>query len=290
MAQNIEAKATDSLTVMRREPILSREREHELALRWRTHGDTCARDELVHSQLRQVEAVVRTYGRVAYATADELIAEGNFGLLHALTKFDPDRGTRLVTYAVYWIRSYISQYLIRSRSLITTGVQSKQLARFRRELAREVRTGGDPEVAARKLADQLALSADKFHSLIERLDVRDVSWDAAPEGRLGARMMEAMQSAAQNAEEMVISRQEEERSSVAVTDALLLLDARERYIIEQRLMSHPDEQLSLAEIGRHFSVSRERARQIEGRAIRKLKAALIGSGVGAEWLADQRAA
>jgi RNA polymerase sigma-32 factor len=290
MTRAIDAKAADYLTLVRCGPKLSRDREHELALQWREHGDTSARDELVRSQLRNVVTIAGRYRREACATFEELVAEGNFGLLQALARFDPDRGTRLVTYAAYWIRSYISQYLIRSRSLVTTGVQSKLLAKLRRGRAREAMASGEPANADRALADQLALSPDRLHSLVERLDARDVSWDASSEDGLGARLAEVVESLSRNAEEYAMSAEEEKHSSLAISDALLVLDVRERYVVDQRLMAHREEQLSLAEIGRRLSVSRERARQIEARAIRKLKAALIRSAPGAEWLSYRGAA
>jgi RNA polymerase sigma-32 factor len=290
MTQAIDAKAANYFTLVRRGPKLSRERERELALQWRENGDTSARDELAHSQLRNVVTIARLYRREACATFEELVAEGNFGLLQALAKFDPDRGTRLVTYAAYWIRSYISQYLIRSRSLVTTGVHSKLLAKLRRGRAREATAGGIPANADQELAEQLALSPDKLHSLVERLDVRDVSWDAGLDDGCGARLVEVIELLSQNAEEIAMSTEEEKHSAAAIFDALLVLDVRERYVVDRRLMAHREEQLSLAEIGRRFSVSRERARQIEARAIRKLKAALIGSAPGAEWLPYRGAA
>ncbi|HEY0468506.1 MAG TPA: sigma-70 family RNA polymerase sigma factor, partial [Polyangiaceae bacterium] len=96
------------LTYVHRLPKLSREREYELAVRWREHKDTSARDELVRCNLRHVVAVARSFRRQTAVTLDELIAEGNFGLLHALGKFDPEQGTRFITYAVYWVKACIS--------------------------------------------------------------------------------------------------------------------------------------------------------------------------------------
>jgi RNA polymerase sigma-32 factor len=105
---------------------LSRAQELELSVRFRTHGDLAARDELVRSQMPTVATIARTYRRYS-STVDELIAEGNFGLVHAIAKFDPERGTRLVTYAAYWIRAYILAYLTRSKTLVSSGVHSKLL-------------------------------------------------------------------------------------------------------------------------------------------------------------------
>ena len=276
------------LVLVHKIPKISRERERELARRWREHADTAARDELVQSQLRHVVAIARRYRRDTGATLEELIAEGNFGLLQALSKFDSERGTRFVTYAVYWIRAYISQYLIRSRSLVASGVQSKLLSKVRRERAKAALLSGEEASADTQIADQLALSPEKLSSLIERLDVRDLPWDINTEDALSARFLEAHESS--SAEDASLSIEAEQHISVAISCALSNLDERERYVVERRLMAHREEQLSLAEIGRRFRVSRERARQIEARAMRKLKVALSRSPARAQWLAHRFAA
>jgi len=276
------------LVLVHRIQKLSREREHELAKRWREHADPAARDELVHSQLRHVVAIARRYRRDTGATLDELIAEGNFGLLQALNRFDADRGTRFVTYAVYWIRAYISQHLIRSRSLVATGVQSKLLSKVRRERAKAAMLSGEDGKADKWIAAELALSPDKLRSLIERLDVRDLPWDVNTEDALRGRFLEAHESP--SAEETSLTKEARRHLSAAISGALSNLDERERYVVKRRLMAHREEQLSLAELGRHFSVSRERARQIESRALHKLKLALSRSPARAQWLADRFAA
>lgn len=276
------------LVLVHQIPKLSRERERELAKRWREHADPAARDELVHSQLRHVVAIARRYRRDTGATLDELIAEGNFGLLQALNRFDSERGTRFVTYAVYWVRAYISQYLIRSRSLVATGVQSKLLAKIRRERAKAAMLSGEEASADKGIAAQFALSPDKLRSLVERLDVRDLPWDINTEDVLSARFLEANESP--SAEETSLSGEARRQLSLAISGALSSLDERERYVVKRRLMAHHEEQLSLADLGRHFHVSRERARQIEVRALRKLKVALTRSPARAQWLAHRFAA
>ncbi|HEY3252557.1 MAG TPA: sigma-70 family RNA polymerase sigma factor [Polyangiaceae bacterium] len=276
------------LALVHRIPKLSREREHELALRWREHRDPSARDELVRCNLRYVVAVARRFRRETSATFDELIAEGNFGLLHALGKFDPDHGTRFITYAAYWIRAYMSQYLVRSRSLVATGVRSKLLSKIRRERAK-AQASGEGANADSRLAEELALTPEKLRSLVERLDVRDVPWDVHSED-LGGRFGDAFDAPSLSAEETALAAETDERLSAAVSRALSTLDVREQYVVARRLMADREEELSLAEIGRSFSFSRERARQIEARAMRKLRVALQRSAVGAEWLASYRTA
>jgi RNA polymerase sigma-32 factor len=273
------------LSLVHRSPKLSRELEHELAVRWRTHGDPLARDELVRCNLRHVVAVARRFGRETAVTFDELIAEGNFGLLHALGKFDPEQGTRFVTYAVYWIRAYMSQYLIRSRSLVSTGLQSKRLWKVRRERARAQAGGPDTNADAR-LAEELALSPEQLRSLVERLDVRDVPWDLHSEEVGSGCLTEAAGSPWPNAEDTVLAAEARAQLSSAVSHALSTLDEREQYIVERRLMACSEEELSLAEIGRQLCVSRERARQLEARAMRKLRSALKRLEAASDWLAD----
>jgi RNA polymerase sigma-32 factor len=289
MAQIRHSGRADYLALVRRCPRLSREREYELALRWRDHGEASARDVLIRSQLSNVVAVARRYRHQTIATFEELIAEGNFGLTHALARFDPDQGTRFVTYAVYWIRAYIFQYLTRSRSLVASGVQSKLLAKIRNERARIVaQSNGDD--ADELVADRLALSPERMRSLVERLELRDMSIDDEAENLRSSRLTEIVESLSLDPEEAVLRAEAKSQLSLAVSQALSTLDARERFVVERHSMAHREEQLSLAEIGRRFQVSRERARQIEARAMRKLRMALTRSGANAEWLTRSVAA
>jgi RNA polymerase sigma-32 factor len=286
MARTSEAEHGGYLSLVRQAPRLSREHEHELAERWCRHGDTSARDLLVRAQLRIVVTIARRYRRHDSATMDELIAEGNFGLLQALTKFDPDRGTRFVTYAVYWIRAYVSEYLVRSRSLVTTGVRSKAHSKIRRA-RKEI---GDVRDADEQIAQRLALSPERLRALSERLEVRDVPWDAVMADAPRGRCLEANESYSPNVEERLMSDESRKQMSDAVSYVVSKLDERERFVVKQRLMAHRDEELSLAEIARRFGVSRERVRQIEARAVRKIRAALARLPVGLDWPGCNQAA
>ena len=268
-----QTTGNEYLALVHRFPKLSREREHELAVRWRENGDPSARDELVRCNLRHVVAVARRFRRQTAVALDELIAEGNFGLLLALSKFDPDQGTRLITYAVYWIRAYITQHLIRSRSLVSSGVQSKLLAKVRRERAKALARGEGAMIDDR-LAERLQLSPERLRSLVERLEVRDVPWDIHSEDEASGAFSEALASRSPSAEERALAAEADQRLSAAVLLALSTLDAREQYVIERRVMAHRGDELSLAAIGRDLRFSRERARQIEVRALRKLRVAL----------------
>src|SRR3954470_15976053 len=247
MSRTIEGRY---LVLVHQIPKISRERERELAQRWREHADTAARDELVHSQLRHVVAIARRYRRDTGVTLEELIAEGNFGLLQALSNFDSERGNRFVTYAVYWIRAYISQYLIRSRSLVASGVQSKLLSKIRRERAKAAMFSGEEASADKSIAAPFALSPDRLRSLIQRMDVRDLPWDINTEDAFSGRFLEAHESS--SAEETSLSKEARKHLSAAISGALATLDDRERYVVKRRLMAHHEEQLSLADLGRRF--------------------------------------
>jgi RNA polymerase sigma-32 factor len=280
MARMTETRSSSPLSVAYRQPAISREREQELANRWRELGDTAARDLLVRAQLRHVVAIARRYRRYSGVTLEELIAEGNFGLVKALAKFDPDRGTRFVTYAVYWIRAYISQYLVRTKSLVTAGVQSKALSKIRRAREEIARAKGDGGNVNEQISERLGMSPRKLHSLLERMDVRDVPWDPTIEDLPGGSLSESTESHWASAEEAMISTQTGKRLSKALSLVVSKLDERERYIVQRRLMAYREEELTLADIGRHFGVSRERARQLEARAMRKVKVGLARSSLG----------
>lgn len=290
LGQGTETGSSSSVTIARRQPTISREQEHELAQRWTQHGDTSARDLLVRTQLRNVVAIARRYRRASGATLNELIAEGNFGLVKALTKFDPERGTRFSTYAVYWIRCYISQYLVQSRSLVTTGVQSKTLSKIRRTRQEIIGGNGNQDNVNDQIAERLALSSERLHSLLERMDVHDVPWDATTDDATSAPISAITQAPGKSAEESLLAAETGQRLSKAVSRVVSRLDVRERYIVEQRLMAPRDEALSLAEIGRRFGISRERARQLEARALRKAKAGLSRWSIDADSGADRNAA
>jgi RNA polymerase sigma-32 factor len=252
---------------------LSREEEGELVAHWRKTGDLGARDTLIRSQMRTVVTIAGRYRGYA-ASMDDLISEGNFGLLHALSKFDPERGTRFITYAVYWVRAYILAHLARSRTLVSSGVHSKLLAKLKREASRAPHD--DCVDTDALIAERLNISRERLHSLQERLDLRDVPLpEEAGEGV--AQRSDALSAEALSGEDALLSNESHHHVRQAVSKALHALDERERFIVEYRLMAHQEDELSLAAIGRALGVSRERARQLEARAMRKIKKGLAGS-------------
>ena len=252
---------------------LSREDEGAVARKWLNEGDHVAADTLIRANLRYVVAIALTYRRYGLPLGD-LIAEGNFGLVHAVSKFNPERGTRFVTYAAYWVRAYMLNYVIRSWSMVGVGsgpLRSKLFFRLRRERARISNLVGDNEEATRILAERFGETTEKIRSLANRLEARDVSLDARVFEDGTVAMVDTLEADEPSQEETVAHQESHDRVKESLRDALTELDPRERFIVEVRMMADVDDALSLAEIGRRLGVSRERARQLEARAKRKLR-------------------
>jgi RNA polymerase sigma-32 factor len=262
---------------------LDRETELKLALAWKHQRDEAAAARLVQAHLRYVVATAVKYRRYG-VPLDELVAEGNFGLVHALSKFEPERGFRFVTYAAYWIRAYILNYIIRSWSLVGSGsgvLRSKMFFRLRRERVKLANLIGDRDAAEEALAEKLGTDREKLSNMLRRLEARDVSLDSKVFDDGSSTLLDTLPSEWQTQDEHVYDSETRGELKTWVGSAMSKLDARERYIVEQRLMADPEERLSLAEIGRTLGVSRERARQLEARAKGKLKNRLLSDASGA---------
>jgi len=250
-------------------PKLSREEEHELALRLR-RGDQDAADRLVEANLRYVIAIGLQYRRYGVPLGD-LIAEGSVGLVTAVRKFDPDRGTRFVTYAGYWIRAFVLEAVVRSSTMVGAGsgpFRSKLFFRLRRERARLSNLIADPEELIETLAAEFDTSSAKMTELLRRLDQREVSLDAPAYHDSDATLVDMLPAATEPQDVIVERHRRQSGIHRRLEGALSVLDERERLIVERRILS--DDSASLAAIGRELGVSRERARQLEARAKKKL--------------------
>jgi RNA polymerase sigma-32 factor len=250
-------------------PKLSREEEHKLALRVR-EGDQDAADRLVEANLRYVIAIGLQYRRYGVKLGD-LIAEGSVGLVTAVRKFDPHRGTRFVTYAGYWIRAFVLEAVVRSSTMIGAGsgpFRSKLFFRLRRERARLSNLIADPEELIAKLASDFDTTSEKMTELLRRLDQREISLDAPAYHDSDATLVEMLPGTFEP-QDVVVERQRRQSGiELRLEGALSVLDDRERLIVEKRILS--DDSASLASLGRELGVSRERARQLEARAKKKL--------------------
>jgi RNA polymerase sigma-32 factor len=264
--------------------LLSVQQEQELARRFRS-GDYAAGHQLVTANLRFAVKVAYEYRSYGIKVSD-LIQEANIGLMKAVQKFDPDKGIRLISYAVWWIRAYIQNYILKSWSLVKIGTTQAQrklffaLARTRRELEK-LGNGEAHIVDAEEIARKLNVKATDVREMEQRMGGRDLSLDA-PIGEEGdTTHLDFVESETVSQADEVADRQEADITRARVRLAMQRLDPRERFIIEQRIMG--DTEMTLSELGEHFGFSRERARQLEIRAKDKLKAAL------AELMAEENA-
>jgi RNA polymerase sigma-32 factor len=277
------------LSEVARYPLLTAEEEQRLARIYRDGGDTRAAHALVTANLRFVVKVAYGYRSYGLRMAD-LIQEGNIGLMKSVQKFDPDLGIRLISYAVWWIRAYIQNYVLRSWSLVKVGTTQAQrklffsLARTRRELDRSSTThgsdsdGNDPCKVARKLH----VTAADVEEMQNRLDGRDLSLDV-PVGEGGALHVDFVVSGREPQDDEIAAAEEHLLVARQVGEALAQLDPRERFIIEHRVMLDPP--MTLKDLGEHYGFSRERARQLEIRAKEKLRHALHGLVERIAWTA-----
>ncbi|HZN95548.1 MAG TPA: RNA polymerase factor sigma-32 [Myxococcales bacterium] len=253
--------------------LLTAEEEQRLARRFKK-GDLPSGHRLVTSNLRFVVKVAYEYRSYGIKMAD-LIQEGNIGLMKAVQKFDPSKGIRLISYAVWWIRAYIQNYILKSWSLVKLGTTQAQrklffsLARTRRELEKLGEGDGGGAVNVDDIAKKLRVKPQEVREMEQRMGGRDLSLDA-PMGEDGGNShvdFVVSQSAAQDDE--LGDKEEAGLINQRVKVALSRLDPRERFIIEQRVMN--ERPMTLKELGEHFGFSRERARQLEIRAKDKLK-------------------
>jgi len=252
-------------------PILSPEEEFELALKYREKGDIEAAHKLITSNLRFVVKIALEYKNYGLKLLD-LIQEGNVGLMMAVKKFDPRRGYRFISYAVWWIRAYIQNFIIKSWSLVkigTTQAQKKlfyKLGKVRRLL--EAPQGDHPQ-SYEEIAKDLGVKEEEIHEMEQRMGRRDLSLDLPFDEDQELTPLAFLSDDSPDQEDMLIRSQDSQIQKNEISNALARLSERERYIITHRIMS--DNPLTLREIGDTFQLSRERIRQIEKEALTKLR-------------------
>jgi len=274
----------DSLTLylaeIRKFRVLSDEEERNCAVRYFENKDLEAAHTLVTSNLRFVVKIAFEYRRYGLKMLD-LIQEGNIGLMLAVRKFNPYRGIRLISYAVWWIRAYIQNYIISAWNLVkigTTQAQKKLFYHLKKTKETLLRlTGSDTDVS--EVADILHVPEHEVSDMEQRLR-GEISLDGEIDGYDGTTVLETIADERMNQEELLGEYQQERQLAKHVTEAMETLNEKERYIVEQRIAS--ENPLTLQEIAEHFSISRERVRQIEERALAKLRKMLSLSPVAYE--------
>ncbi|RMF45729.1 MAG: RNA polymerase sigma factor RpoH [Deltaproteobacteria bacterium] len=249
--------------------LLSPQEELELARRYRRHGDLNAAERLVTSNLRFVVKIAMEYRSYGCKLLD-LIQEGNIGLMMAVRKFDPERGIRLISYAVWWIRAYIQGFIIRTWSLVKIGTTQAQKKLFfklnqTREAIRRL-TGGTETV---DIAAELDVDPEVVDEMTMRLNRRDASLDVQLVEGDDYTLMDTLADDRQDQESLLAERQEEDLRRRAIDEALASLKERERDIIRNRLLR--EEPLTLQDLADRYGISRERVRQVEQNALKKLR-------------------
>lgn len=254
---------------------IDRHVEQALARRFRDTGDRAAADRLAKAHLRLVALLARKYRHYGVPIVD-LVAEGNCGLVLALGKFDPERGVRFATYAAHWVRSRMLEYVIRARSIVAGSsgpLRTQVFFRLRREWARATALYVDVEQAQAEVAHRMGTSRARVAEMLRRLDAQDLSFDASPfDDALSCGSASAELST--TPEELLSELRFKRQLELVLGRVLAVLDRREREIVRRRFMSESGNVVSLAEIARSFGISRERARQLEVRALKKLREAI----------------
>ncbi|MEK7704574.1 MAG: RNA polymerase sigma factor RpoH [Myxococcota bacterium] len=266
------------ISEINRYPLLSREQEFALATRYRQTGEVEAAHKLVVSNLRFVVKISHEYRGYGLKLLD-LIQEGNIGLMLAVKKFEPEKGYRLISYAVWWIRAYIQNFIIRSWSLVklgTTQAQRRLFFKLRSEREKADRAAGDGRIAlVSDLATRLSVNEREIQDMEQRLASRDFSLDAELDEGARQSHLDLLADDTSDQESRYAEAEERHLLRGRVLEAMEHLNVKERYVVENRLMAEDPQ--TLHEIGEHFHISRERARQIEGNVLRKIRAALAGS-------------
>ena len=264
------------LQEIRRFPMLAADEEFVLAKSWREHGDTMAAQRLVTSHLRLVAKIAMGYRGYGLPLA-ELISEGNVGMMQAVKRFDPDRGFRLATYAMWWIRAAIQEYILHSWSLVkigTTAAQKKLFFNLRR-LKGQMQAIDDGDLSPENvtaIATKLEVPEADVVAMNRRLASPDHSLNASVRLDGEGEWQDWLVDDSIDQEHLLVAQEESDNRLKALRGALDVLNPRERRIFEARRLA--DDPVTLEALSEEFGVSRERVRQIEVRAFEKVQAAV----------------
>ena len=276
-----EGNLNSYLQDIRKFPMLELDEEYMLAKSWRERGDVDAAHKLVTSHLRLVAKIAMGY-RGYGLPVSELISEGNVGMMQAVKRFDPERGFRLATYAMWWIRASIQEYILHSWSLVKMGTTASQKKLFfnLRKLKGQIKAVEegdlDPEHVT-EIAEKLGVPEQDVVSMNRRLAAPDHSLNAPVRIDGDGEWQDWLEDDSQNQEQLLAESEELHKRRELLTKAMENLNDRERYILtERRLKEDPT---TLEELSQEYGISRERVRQIEVRAFEKLQKAIRNAAI-----------
>ncbi len=253
-------------------PVLSREEEYELAVRHREHGDLEAARKLIVSNLKFVVRVANEYKNYNVNMMD-IIQEGNIGLMKAVRGFDPTKGYRLISYAVWWIRAYIQNHIMKTWSLVKIGTNQSQRKLFYKLRSTKSRIEAGGSEMEKDVYSEIARELDVPDSQVVEMDrimsKKDLSLDANVKGDAGHTYLDTLGDGSADQERFVEDSQTRPLVKKKIREALENLKDRERYIIERRILADSPE--TLETLSGKFGISRERVRQIEKNALAKME-------------------
>ncbi len=261
-------------------PVLSREEEYKLAVKYRDEGDLDAAKKLVSANLKFVVKVANEYKNYGINMMD-VIQEGNIGLMNAVKGFDPTKGYRLISYAVWWIRAYIQNYLMKSWSLVKVGTNQAQRKLFYKLRSAKNALDKDSEFITEedysRIAKELGVRNKDVVEMDQRMSKKDFSLDTRIGENQDNTYISLLEDQKFNQEDLLVKSQLESSVKDNLGPILETLKDRERYIIENRILT--DTPHTLDEIGKKYEISRERVRQIENSALKKIKKAFKEKGI-----------
>ena len=257
------------LAEIRKYPLLSKEQEQELAKKYYETKDPIAAQALVTANLRFVVKIAAEYSRFGARMID-LVQEGNMGLMHGVREFNPYKGVRLITYAVWWIRGYIQEYLMKQYSLVkigTTQNQKKLFYQLQKQRDELDALGKSPDIHL--LSTRLGIPKDEVEIMAQRMSGRDVSLDRPTGDDSSSSFMDFQKSEVASPDDELSKREEISQLNETIEKLRPSLSAREKIILEERILN--DEPLTLQEIGEKYGITREAVRQMEASLLKKIK-------------------
>jgi RNA polymerase sigma-32 factor len=273
-----EGGLSDYLIQIKKFPMLEREEEYMLAKNWRNRGDIKSAEKLVTSHLRLVAKIAMGY-RGYGLPIGEMISEGNVGLMQAVKKFDPEKGFRLATYAMWWIKAGIQEYILRSWSLVKMGTTTAQKKLFfnLKKLKNKIapRSDGDlKDEHATEIANRLDVKKDEVISMNRRLSGQELSLNT-PVGEDGDEWQDWLADKSMDQELSFAHNEEMEQRKDLLENSLEILNQREKEILNYRRLV--DQPVTLEKLSRKYKISRERIRQIENKAFEKIQKHMLNA-------------
>ena len=273
-----EGGLSEYLSQIKKFPMLDAEEEYMIAKNWKTTGDLKSAEKLVTSHLRLVAKIAMGYKGYGLPV-NEMISEGNIGLMQAVKKFEPEKGFRLATYAMWWIRASIQEYILRSWSLVKIGTTTAQKKLFfnLKKIKNQIspRTEGDlKDKHVKDIATRLDVSEEEVISMNRRLSGKEKSLNS-PIGEDGDEWQDWIVDKEMDHELKFAQNEEMEQRKDLLQDSIKILNSREKDIIYSRRLS--EDPVTLEDLSKKFKISRERVRQIENRAFEKLQKHMLNS-------------